>query len=85
MIKHPNENGMQLDINTAKFIPARYVKEVTVKRDGDLVFKLDGTFSISTNPNFRFTFGKGEENDLDVVIVDTDGAVFKGQTQPKGS
>ena len=56
-----------------------------MKRDGDLVFKLDGTFSISTNPNFRFTFGKGEENDLDVVIVDTDGAVFKGQTQPKGS
>jgi sulfur-oxidizing protein SoxY len=85
MIKHPNENGMQLDINTAKFIPARYVKEVTVKRDGELVFKLDGTFSISTNPNFRFTFGKGEENNLDVVIVDTAGAVFKGQTQPKGS
>jgi sulfur-oxidizing protein SoxY len=85
MIKHPNENGMQLDINTAKFIPARYVKEVTVKRDGDLVFKLDGTFSISTNPNFRFTFAKGEENNLDVVIVDTDGVVFKGQTQPKGS
>ncbi len=85
MIKHPNENGMQLDINTAKFIPARYVKEMTVKRDGELVFKLDGTFSISTNPNFRFTFGKGKENNLDVVIVDTDGAVFKGQTQPKGS
>jgi sulfur-oxidizing protein SoxY len=85
MIKHPNENGMQLDINTAKFIPARYVKTVTVKRDGELVFKLDGTFSISTNPNFRFTFGKGKENNLDVVIVDTDGAVFKGQSQPKGS
>lgn len=85
MIKHPNNNGMQLDINTAKFIPARYVKEMTVKRDGELVFKLDGTFSISTNPNFRFTFGKGKENNLDVVIVDTDGVVFKGQTQPKGS
>ncbi|MEZ5875221.1 MAG: quinoprotein dehydrogenase-associated SoxYZ-like carrier [Hyphomicrobiales bacterium] len=85
MIKHPNHNGMQLDINTAKFIPALYVKEMTVKRDGELVFKLDGTFSISTNPNFRFTFGKGEENNLDVVIVDTDGTVFKGQTQPKGS
>jgi sulfur-oxidizing protein SoxY len=85
MIKHPNHNGMQLDINTAQFIPARYVKEMTVTRDGELVFKMDGTFSISTNPNFRFTFGKGEKNDLDVVIVDTDGEVYKGQTQPKGS
>ncbi|ODS01525.1 sulfur oxidation protein SoxZ [Methyloceanibacter superfactus] len=85
MIKHPNHNGMQLDINTAKFIPARFVKEMTVKRDGELVFQLDGTFSISTNPNFRFTFSRGEENDLDVVIVDTDGTVFEGQTHPKGS
>ena len=85
MIKHPNHNGMQLDINTAKFIPALYVKEMTVKRDGELVFKLDSTFSISTNPNFRFTFGKGEKNDLDVVIVDTDGTPFTGQTQASGS
>lgn len=85
MIKHPNHNGMQLDINTAKFIPAHYVKEVTVKRDGELVFKLDTTFSISTNPNFRFTFAKGEENGLDVVIVDTEGAVYETNTPPKGS
>ena len=85
MVKHPNHNGMQLDINTAKFIPALYVKEMTVTRDGELVFKLDGTFSISTNPNFRFTFGKGEKNDLDVVIVDTDGTEFTGQTQASGS
>ena len=85
MVKHPNHNGMQLDINTAKFIPEHYVKEVTVERDGELVFKLDGTFSISTNPNIRFTFGKGEQNNLDVVIVDTDGAKFEGNTPPKGS
>jgi len=85
MIKHPNHNGMQLDINTSEFIPAQYVKEMTVERDGELVFKLDSTFSISTNPNFRFTFGKGEKNDLDVKIVDTDGTKFSGRTQPSGS
>ena len=78
MIKHPNDNGMQLDINTAKFIPARYVKEMTVKRDGELVFKMDATFSISTNPNIRFTFATGEKNALDVSIVDTDGTKFEG-------
>lgn len=85
MLKHPQHNGMQLDINTAKFIPALYIKEVTVKRDGHLVFKMDATFSLSTNPNFRFTFGKGEANNLDVVIVDTAGAVFSSRSQPNGS
>ncbi|HXG78799.1 MAG TPA: quinoprotein dehydrogenase-associated SoxYZ-like carrier [Methyloceanibacter sp.] len=82
MIKHPNSNGMQLDINTANVIPARYVNEMVVKRDGELVFKLDSTFSISTNPNFRFTFGRGTENNLDVVITDTDGTRFAAQSEP---
>jgi sulfur-oxidizing protein SoxY len=85
MIKHPNANGMQLDINTANVIPARFVKEMTVKRDGEIVFKMDATFSISTNPNFRFTFARGEKNELDVVVTDTDAARFAGQSQPSGS
>jgi sulfur-oxidizing protein SoxY len=85
MIKHPNSNGMQLDINTANVIPARYVKEVVVKRDGELVFKMDSTFSISTNPNFRFTFGRGKDNALDVAVTDTDETHFAAQSEPSGS
>jgi sulfur-oxidizing protein SoxY len=85
MIKHPNSNGMQLDINTANFIPARFVKEMVVKRGGEVVFKMDSTFSISTNPNFRFTFGRGADNNLDVAITDTDGARFAAQSEPSGS
>lgn len=81
MIKHPNHNGMQLDINSATFIPERYVKELTVERDGELVFKLDSTFSISTNPNFRFTFAKGDNNDLEVSVIDTDGVAFDGASK----
>jgi sulfur-oxidizing protein SoxY len=46
---------------------------------------MDATFSISTNPNFRFTYGRGTDNELDVAIVDTDGAVFTGKSQPSGS
>jgi len=82
MIKHPNSNGMQLNINTADVIPARYVKSVVVKRDGELVFRMDSTFSISTNPNFRFTFGRGKDNNLDVVITDTDETRFAAQSAP---
>ena len=76
---------MQLNINTADIIPARFVKEMTVKRGGELVFQMQSTFSISTNPNFRFTFGRGADNSLDVVVKDTDGAVFTAQSEPSGS
>jgi len=84
MLKHPNSNGMQLDIGTGGYIPARFVKEITVKRGNDLVFRMESTFSISTNPNFRFTFGRGGDNELDVAIVDTDGTVFTAKSQPSG-
>jgi sulfur-oxidizing protein SoxY len=85
MIKHPNSNGMQLDIHTANVIPARFVKEMIVKRGGELVFQMQSTFSISTNPNFRFTFGRGANNSLDVAITDTDGTLFAAQSEPGGS
>jgi sulfur-oxidizing protein SoxY len=85
MIKHPNSNGMQLDIDTGGYIPARFIKEMTVKRGNDLVFRMESTFSISTNPNFRFTFGRGADNELDVSMVDTDGTVFTAKSQASGS
>jgi sulfur-oxidizing protein SoxY len=46
---------------------------------------MESTFSISSNPNFRFTFGRGADNELDVAITDTDGTVFTGKSQPSGS
>lgn len=85
MIKHPNSNGMQLDINTANFIPARFVKAMTVQRGGQLVFQMESTFSLSTNPNFRFTFGRGADNSLDVDITDTNDTRFSAQSEPSGS
>lgn len=85
MIKHPNSNGLQRDIDTAGFIPAHYVKDVRVSRDGETVFDIDATFALSTNPNFRFSFEKGTDNALDVTIIDTDGETFEGQTASKSS
>jgi sulfur-oxidizing protein SoxY len=85
MIKHPNANGMQFDINTANFIPARFVRDMTVKRGGQVVFEMRSTFSISTNPNFRFTFGRGADNSLDVAVTDTDETRFSAQSAPSGS
>jgi sulfur-oxidizing protein SoxY len=46
---------------------------------------MDSTFSVSTNPNFRFTFARGDKNELDVVVTDTDAARFAAQSQASGS
>jgi sulfur-oxidizing protein SoxY len=46
---------------------------------------MESTFSISTNPNFRFTYWGGVDDELDVAIVDTDGAVFTAKSRPNGS
>jgi sulfur-oxidizing protein SoxY len=86
MLKHPNANGMQLDPKTADFIPARFVNEMTVTRDGALVFKMtNGGGSIAANPYFRFSFGKGADNELEVAVTDTTGAVFTSRSSPSGS
>lgn len=76
MIKHPNTNGLQMDPETRAFVPARFIREVTVMRGKDLVFKAETSFSLSTNPNFRFTYANGKDNALDVTSVDTDETKF---------
>ncbi|MFD0986606.1 quinoprotein dehydrogenase-associated SoxYZ-like carrier [Methyloligella solikamskensis] len=85
MLKHPNFSGFQINPNTGEMISARFIEKMVVKRDGELVFTMDATPSISANPNFRFTFGRGEHNDLDVTMTDTDGTVFQAQSKPSGS
>ena len=52
MIKHPNSNGMQLDIHTANIIPARYVSKVIVTRGGELVFDMDFDLLDLDQPEF---------------------------------
>ncbi len=76
---------MQLDINTANFIPARFVKEMMVKRGGELVFKMESTFSISTNPNFRFTFGRGPTTASTSPSPTPTRRAFAAKSEPSGS
>jgi sulfur-oxidizing protein SoxY len=86
MLKHPNSNGLQLNPNTGDPIPPRFVADMTVTRAGALVLQMtNGGGSISTNPNFRFSFGKAADNDLEVAITDTSGTVFTGRSGGSGS
>lgn len=78
MIRHPNNNGMQMDQLSGGYIPARFIREITVKRGHDLVFKAQTSFSLSTNPNFRFTYANTRDNGLEVEAIDTDETEFTG-------
>jgi sulfur-oxidizing protein SoxY len=85
MIKHPQYSGLQLNQATGFYIPARFVREIEVKRGGELVFKMTGGISISEDPNFRFTYAAGGDETLEVTATDTEGKVFTGRTGPKGA
>ena len=76
MIKHPNTNGLQMDPETRAYVPARFIREVTVMRGNDLVFKAETSFSIAANPNFRFTYDNGKDGALEVTSIDTDETKF---------
>jgi sulfur-oxidizing protein SoxY len=85
MIKHPQYSGLQLNQATGYYIPAKFIREIEVKRGKDLVFRMTGGISISEDPNFRFTYAAGGDDTLDVTAIDTDGKTFTGRTAPKGS
>lgn len=82
MIKHPNNSGLQIDQISHGYIPARFVRDITVNRGSDLVFKMEAGISISTNPYFRFTYANAPagSNSLDVIAVDSDEVKFSGRT-----
>ncbi|HEX2839657.1 quinoprotein dehydrogenase-associated SoxYZ-like carrier [Hyphomicrobium sp.] len=80
MIKHPNTNGLQMDPDTRAYVPARFIREVAVRRGSELVFKAETSFSISANPNFRFTYENASENTLEVTSIDTDETKFVGHS-----
>jgi sulfur-oxidizing protein SoxY len=85
MIKHPQYSGLQLNQATGFYIPARFVREIDVKRGEDLVFSMTGGISISEDPNFRFTYASGGDETLEVTATDTEGKTFTGRGGPKGS
>lgn len=85
MVRHPNYSGMQMNQETGLYIPAKYVSKMDVSRGGETVFKLEAGISISADPNIRFTFANGSNNQIAVTTTDSDGNVFTAQTAASGS
>ncbi|MBL8565541.1 MAG: quinoprotein dehydrogenase-associated SoxYZ-like carrier [Hyphomicrobiaceae bacterium] len=85
MIRHPNYSGMQMNQLTGLYIPAKYIQSMEVRRGKDVVFEMEGGISLSENPNLRFTYGSGLDNEISVVAKDTSGATYTIRQSPKGS
>ena len=85
MIKHPNFTGMQMNLATRAYTPARFVETLEVKRGGKLVFDMTGGISVSENPNVRFTFGSSNDEPIEITAKDTEGTRMQGSSADSGS
>ncbi len=85
MIRHPNFTGMQMDLVSRGYTPARYIEVLEVTRAGSLVLRMEGGISISEDPNIRFNYDGGASDALEVRATDSDGAKFAGKSLAGGS
>lgn len=84
-IRHPQYSGMQMNQATGYYIPAKFLRVIDVSRGGERVFRVEGGFSLSEDPNIRFTYASGTDDTIEVTAEDTDGRTFTGRSEPKGS
>jgi sulfur-oxidizing protein SoxY len=79
MIRHPNYSGLQMNQLTRLYIPAHFIREVEVRQNGRLVWKMEGGISISENPNFIFPVGAASQGPVSLAVraIDTDDKVFE--------
>lgn len=77
LIRHPNNNGMQMDQLTRNYIPARYIQTVHVTYNDRLVFDLDTDISISEDPAFTFGLLPDRPGVLAVRVEDSRKTVFE--------
>ncbi|NDV87245.1 quinoprotein dehydrogenase-associated SoxYZ-like carrier [Aurantimonas aggregata] len=81
MIRHPNNSGLQKDQVTLLYIPAHFISELAITRNGEPLFSMTGGISISEDPSFRFDYA-GEAAAFHARAVDTDGNVFEKSFTP---
>ena len=78
MIRHPNNSGLQMDQVTRLYIPAFFVHSLKVWQGDDLLFAMEGSISISEDPNIRFTYASNDSKTLRVEAIDTEDHLFRG-------
>lgn len=79
MIRHPNYSGMQMDQLTHYYIPAHFVRSVTVWQGDRRLLTVEGGISLSENPTFRFDYHPNANKSFRAEMIDSKGQTFSGQ------
>ncbi|HTV33750.1 MAG TPA: quinoprotein dehydrogenase-associated SoxYZ-like carrier [Methylocella sp.] len=77
LIRHPNFNGMQRDPQTQGYTPARFLKTVDIRLNGETVLHLDSDISLAADPAIGFAFKAQPNGKLAVEAKDSDAQTFK--------
>jgi sulfur-oxidizing protein SoxY len=85
MIRHPNNSGLQMDQVTRLYIPAFFVHSLKVWQGDELLLAMEGSISISEDPNIRFTYVPDNSSSLRAEAIDTGGHVFRGEWPASGT
>ena len=73
LVSHPMETGMRKD-KKGKFIPAKFIQNLSCEHAGDVVLDAELNGSVSTNPYIKFKFSGANKGDtLKVSWVDNKG------------
>jgi sulfur-oxidizing protein SoxY len=76
MVSHPNDSGLAMDQLTRTYAVPHFVRSADVHYGDKLVISADVAFSISENPNFRFYFVPGRNDELDATVIDNQDLEF---------
>lgn len=79
MVQHPNNSGLQMDQVTRLYVPAFFVQSIKIWQGEDLLLAIEGSISISEDPNMRFTFLSNGSGRIRAEVIDTKQHVFKGE------
>ncbi len=76
-VSHPNYSGFQQDQVSQLWIPAHYVRAITLTLGEREILRFDGDISISENPTFRFFVKPQGPEVLHATVVDSEDKVFE--------
>ncbi len=75
-IRHPNNSGLQMDQITRYYIPAHFVRDIEILRDGEPLLTVEGAISLSEDPSLRFRFLGKPSGRLTARVTDTEDQTF---------
>jgi sulfur-oxidizing protein SoxY len=68
-----------MDQVTRLYLPAYFVHSVKILQGDELLLAVEGSISISEDPNIRFTYLPNNAKSFVVEATDTENHVFKGE------